>query len=72
MAADFKSDLNLESAILLVGMPLVGSGLGETDVCENSVNELTGHFCGALWQVIECGDDGEDDGSGIGCELHVA
>ena len=53
-------------------MPLVGSGLGETDVCENSVNELTGHFCGALWQVIECGDDGEDDGSGIGCELHVA
>ncbi len=53
-------------------MPLVGAGLGQADVGEDSVDELAGHFGGALRMVVEGGDDGEDGGSGVGGELHVA
>ena len=41
-------------------------------MCEDSVDELAGHFGGALRQIVERGDGGEDDGSGVGGELHVA
>ncbi len=56
----------------LVGLPLVGAGLGQAYVRENTVDELAGHLCGGLWAVVEGGDDGEDGGSGVGGELHVA
>ena len=64
--------LNAERGEDLVGLPLVGAGLGETDVGEDSVDELAGHFFGGLRVVVEGGDGGEDGGSGFGGELHVA
>lgn len=39
---------------------------------EDSADVLVRHFCDALRLVVERGDDGEDRGSGVGCELHVA
>ena len=41
-------------------------------MCEHSVDELAGHLGGALRQVVERGDCREDDGTCVGCELHVA
>lgn len=40
-------------------------------MCEDSVDELAGHLGGALREIVECGDGGEDRGSGVGGELHV-
>ena len=56
----------------LVGLPLVGAGLWEAGVGEDPVDELAGHLGGALGEVVEGGDDGEDGGAGVGGELHVA
>jgi hypothetical protein len=56
----------------LVRLPLVGAGLGEADVCEDAVDEVAGHVFGGLGVVVEGGDCGEDGGTGVGCELHVA
>ena len=64
--------LNAERGEDLVGLPLVGAGLGETDVGEDSVDELAGHFFGGLRVVVEGGDGGVDGGAGVGGELHVA
>ena len=41
-------------------------------MCEDSVDELAGHFAGALRQIVKRGDGGEDGRSGVGGELHVA
>lgn len=41
-------------------------------MCEDSVDELTGHLGGALRKIVERRDGGEDGGSGVGRELHVA
>jgi len=41
-------------------------------MCEDSVDELSGHVGGALRQVVERGDGGEDNGSGVGGQLHIA
>ncbi len=38
----FAQDYNL---FLLVWFPDVGVGLGQADVGEDAVDELTGHFC---------------------------
>jgi hypothetical protein len=56
----------------LVGLPLVGVGLGQADVGEDSVNELAGHVLRALRMVVEGRDGGEDGGAGVGGKLHVA
>ncbi len=56
----------------LVGLPLVGVGLGEPDVGQDSVDELAGHVGGVLGVVVEGGYYGEDGGAGVGGELHVA
>ena len=56
----------------LVWLPLVGVGLGQADVGEDAVNEVAGHVFGGLRVVVEGGDGGEDGGSGVGGELHVA
>ena len=56
----------------LVGLPLVGVGLGQADVGEDSVDEVAGHVFGGLRVVVESGDGGEDGGAGVGGELHVA
>jgi len=53
-------------------LPDVGVGLGETDVGEDSVDEVAGHVGGGLGLVVEGGDGGEDGGSPFGGELHVA
>ena len=39
---------------------------------QDSVDELAGHLGGVLGMVVEGGDYGEDGGSGVGGELHVA
>ena len=39
---------------------------------EDTVDEVAGHVFGGLWMVIEGRDGGEDGGSGIGGQLHVA
>ncbi len=39
---------------------------------EDAVDELPSHVGGALWVVVERGDNGEDDGSRVGGELHIA
>ena len=36
------------------------------------MDELAGHVLGGLRVVVEGGDGGEDGGSGVGGELHVA
>ena len=51
---------------------MVGAGLGQTYVGEDSVDEVAGHVFGGLGVVVEGGDDGEDGGAGVGGELHVA
>ena len=48
-----------------VGLPLVGTGLGQADVGEDSVDELAGHVFGGLWVVVEGGYGGEDNGTGV-------
>jgi hypothetical protein len=58
--------------LALVRLPLVGTGLGQANVREEALDELAGHVLGALWVVVEGGDGGEDGGSGVGCELHIA
>ena len=57
---------------MLVGLPLVGSGLGQADVGEDAVDELAGHVLCGLGVVVEGGDCGKDGGAGVGGELHVA
>jgi hypothetical protein len=57
---------------LSVGLPLVGVGLGQADVGQDAVDEVAGHVFGGLGVVVEGGDGGEDGGSGVGGELHVA
>ena len=49
----------------LVGLPLVGVGLGKADVGEDSVDEVAGHVFGGLGVVVEGGDCGEEDGTGV-------
>jgi hypothetical protein len=71
MTPIFTDDTDLR-ARLLVGLPLVGVGLGETDVGEDSVDEVAGHVLGGLGVVVEGGDRGEDGGAGVEGELHVA
>src|SRR5258708_19388630 len=71
MTPIFTDDTDLR-ARLLVGLPLVGVGLGETDVGEDAVDEVAGHVLGGLGVVVESGDGGEDGGAGVGGELHVA
>lgn len=39
---------------------------------EYATDVLVGHLADALWAIIERGNNGEDGGSGIRCELHVA
>ena len=56
----------------LVGLPLVGVGLWEADMSEDAVDELTCHLGCVLGVVVEGGDYGEDGGSRVGGELHVA
>jgi hypothetical protein len=76
----FTDDTDLKAASLgsrqlwklLVGLPLVGVGLGQADVGQDSVDEVAGHVLGRLRVVVEGGDRGEDGGSGVGGELHVA
>ena len=58
--------------VLLVGLPLVGVGLGQVDVGEDSMDEVAGHVLDGLRVIVEGGDDGEDGGTGVGCQLHVA
>jgi hypothetical protein len=41
-------------------------------VGQDSVDEVAGHVLGRLRVVVEGGDRGEDGGSGVGGELHVA
>lgn len=62
----------MTSFYLLVGFPDVGVGLGQADVGEDAVDELAGHFRGVDGFVVEAGDDGEDGGSCVGGEGHVA
>ena len=52
--------------ILLVALPLVGVGLGQADVGEDSMDEVLGHLLCTLGVVIEGGDGREDGGSGVG------
>ena len=56
----------------LIWLPLVGSGLRKSQVCEDSVNELARHLGGVLGMVIERRYDGKDGRSSVGCELHVS
>ncbi len=39
---------------------------------ENPADILVSHFGNALWVVVECGNNGKDGSSRIGCELHIA
>ena len=55
-----------------VWLPLVGTGLSEAYVGEDSMDEVAGHVFGGLRVVVESGDGGEDDCSGVGGELHVS
>jgi pimeloyl-ACP methyl ester carboxylesterase len=50
---------------LLVGLPLVGVGLRQSDVGEDAVDELAGHVLSGLRVVVEGGDGGEDGGSSV-------
>ena len=52
--------------LILVGLPLVGVGLGQAEVGEDPVYEVTRHLFGALRVVVEGGDGGEDGGSCVG------
>lgn len=56
----------------LVGLPLIGTGLGEVEVGEDTVDELARHLRGGLGPVVERGNGGKDGGSGISGEGHVA
>jgi len=49
----------------LIGLPLVGVGLGQADMGEDSVDEVAGHLLGALRVVVEGGNGGEDGGACI-------
>ena len=51
---------------------MVGAGLGQADVGEDSVDEVAGHVLGGLRVVVESGNGGEDGGAGVGGKLHVA
>ena len=53
-------------------MPLVGTGLSEAYVGEDSMDEVAGHVFGGLGVVVESGDGRKDDGSRVGGQLHVA
>ena len=39
---------------------------------QDSVDELAGHLGGVLRVIVEGGDDGEDGGTGVEGELHIA
>lgn len=56
----------------LVGLPLVGAGLGQADVSEDSMNEVACHIVGGLGLVVEGGNDWEDGGASVRSKLHVA
>jgi len=49
----------------LIGLPLVGSWLRKSQVCEHSADELVRHLSGVLGMVIERRHDGKDGGSGV-------
>ncbi len=53
-------------------MPLVGAGLGQADVGEDSVDEVARHVFGGLRVIVESRDCGEDGGACVGGQLHVA
>jgi len=61
-----------KSELPLVGLPLVCAGLGQADVRKDALDELAGHFFGALGVVVEGGDGGEDGGACVGGKLHIA
>ena len=68
----FQHRNETKGVLIDVGLPLVGVGLGKACVGQDSVDELAGHLGGVLGMVVEGGDYGEDSGSGVGGELHVA
>ena len=51
---------------------MVGTRLGKADVCEDAVDEVTRHLCGALGMVVERRNGREDCCSSIRGQLHVA
>ena len=57
---------------LLVWLPDIGSGLGETDVGEDAIDELAGHFSRIDRVIVEGGDNREDDRPRVGSQGHVA
>ena len=50
----------------LVWLPLVGAGLGQADVREDSVDEVASNILDGLRVVVEGWYGGEDGGPGVG------